>query len=73
MKCPQCGIWNRASIPYCMKCGFPLTPENDAPPSWKSQLKDNQVLPSYVRVDEDGLDNNVPDSRDTLAQEMQEL
>ena len=74
MKCPQCGQWNRASIPRCMKCGCPLAPaENDEEPAWKSQLKDYQTPPSYVRVDEDGLDNNTPDSRDTLAQEMQEL
>ncbi len=73
MKCPQCGQWNRASLPRCMKCGCPLSSDENEQPSWKSQLKDNQAPPSYVRIDEDGLDNNAPDSRDTLAYEMQEL
>lgn len=26
MKCPQCGHWNRASLPRCFKCGAVLTP-----------------------------------------------
>lgn len=26
MKCPQCGQWNRASLPRCIKCGAALTP-----------------------------------------------
>ena len=24
MKCPECGQWNRASMPHCAKCGCPL-------------------------------------------------
>ena len=73
MKCPQCGQWNRASIPRCMKCGCPLSQDENEQPAWRSQLKDHQTPPSYLRIDEDGLDNNAPDSRDTLAVEMQEL
>ena len=73
MKCPQCGQWNRASIPRCMRCGYMLDTDGTEQPSWKSQLKDSQLPPTYVRIDEDGLDNNTPDSRETLAQEMQEL
>ena len=73
MKCPQCGQWNRASIPRCMKCGCPLSQDENEQPAWRSQLKDDQTPPSYLRIDEDGLDNNAPDSRDTLAVEMQEL
>lgn len=30
MKCPQCGHWNRASLPRCFKCGAPLPRPNDA-------------------------------------------
>ena len=35
MRCPQCGRWNRASLPQCFYCGAPLpeSPESatDAP------------------------------------------
>ena len=24
MKCPNCGQWNKASLPHCMRCGAPL-------------------------------------------------
>ena len=24
MKCPECGQWNRASMPHCTRCGSPL-------------------------------------------------
>ena len=24
MKCPECGQWNRASMPHCTRCGAPL-------------------------------------------------
>ena len=71
MKCPNCGQWNRASIPKCMKCGTPLIPTGDDTPSWKAELRDDRALPNYVRIDQDGLDNDKPDSRDVLAKEMQ--
>ena len=76
MKCPTCGQWNRASIPRCMKCGTPLASSpagEDQTPSWRKDLRDAQPPPSYVRIDQDGLDNDAPDSRDTLAGEMQDL
>ncbi len=31
MKCPQCGYWNRASLPRCFKCGAALPPPPDQP------------------------------------------
>ena len=30
MKCPQCGQWNRASFPRCVKCGAELPAETAA-------------------------------------------
>ena len=32
MKCPQCGHWNRASLPRCFKCGTILTPPEKSQP-----------------------------------------
>jgi len=73
MKCPQCGQWNRASLPHCQKCGAPLDPDQAQLPSWKTTLRDDQKGKEYIRVDEDGDVNVTPDSRDALAQEMAEL
>ena len=72
MKCPNCGSWNKASLPRCMRCGTPLHPSPDAEPSWKSELKDDKGR-EYIRVDENGEAETTPDSRDQLAQEMAEL
>lgn len=73
MKCPQCGQWNRASLPHCQKCGAPLDVDHAQLPSWKTTLRDDQKGKEYIRVDEDGDVNVTPDSRDALAQEMAEL
>lgn len=73
MKCPQCGQWNRASLPHCQKCGAPLDPAEAQLPSWKTTLRDDQKGKEYIRVDEDGEASATPDSRDALAQEMAEL
>ncbi len=73
MKCPQCGQWNRASMPHCQKCGAPLDTTDARIPSWKTTLKDDQRGKEYIRVDEDGEASVTPDSRDALAREMAEL
>ncbi|MBE5768398.1 MAG: hypothetical protein E7333_02230 [Clostridiales bacterium] len=72
MKCPECGQWNRASLPRCVKCGCELNHESDAP-AWRGKLKDDQRGKEYIRVDEFGDATSVPDRRDVLATEMQEL
>ena len=72
MKCPNCGLWNKASLPRCMRCGTPLQPESKTEPAWKSELKDGKGR-EYIRVDESGEMESAPDSRDQLAQEMAEL
>lgn len=72
MKCPNCGSWNKASLPRCMRCGTPLRPDPDAEPTWKNELKDGKGK-EYIRVDESGEAESAPDSRDQLAQEMAEL
>ena len=72
MKCPNCGQWNRASLPRCMKCGEPLEALEKAP-AWRAELHDDQRGKEYIRVDEFGDADTVPDQRDVLAQEMHEL
>lgn len=73
MKCPQCGQWNRASLPHCIKCGAPLEADGGEIPSWKTTLRDDQKGKEYIRIDESGEASSTPDSRDALAEEMAEL
>lgn len=73
MKCPNCGQWNRNSLPRCMKCGEPLDAEAEDVPSWRETLRDDQRGKAYIRVDEDGDETVTPDERDELAQEMHDL
>ena len=72
MKCPNCGQWNRASLPRCMKCGEPLSAGSSAP-NWRMELRDDQRGKEYIRVDEYGDASVTPDQRDVLAQEMHDL
>lgn len=73
MKCPQCGQWNRASLPVCQKCGAPLeAPKASEAPQWLEQMQ-GSANRTYIRVDEDGEASSAPDARDALAQEMAEL
>lgn len=72
MKCPNCGHWNRASLPRCFQCGTPLTqPEPEKP------LQEEPSAPSagktYIRYTEDGRSTASMDDRDALAQDMQSL
>ena len=73
MKCPNCGQWNRASLPRCQKCGQPLEDEQTRSPAWKVTLSDDVRGKEYIRVDEDGDASRAPDARDQLAREMAEL
>ncbi len=73
MKCPQCGQWNRASLPRCVRCGAELPREEAEKPAWRDTLADDQSGKEYLRVDEDGQVNDDPDSRDVLAEEMSAL
>ena len=73
MKCPECGQWNRASMPHCLRCGAPLNIDAASRLSWKEDLKESGSSPAYIRVDEYGHTDSTPDSRDILAEEMQDL
>ncbi|MGN0745178.1 MAG: hypothetical protein ACI4ML_00735, partial [Aristaeellaceae bacterium] len=73
MKCPNCGQWNRASLPRCQSCGHPLEDGQTQTPAWKVTLSDDARGKEYIRVDEDGDAARAPDARDQLAREMAEL
>lgn len=73
MKCPECGQWNRASMPHCINCGTPLNIDAATRHEWKQNLKDSGAGKAYIRVDEFGEANTEPDYRDVLAREMSEL
>lgn len=73
MKCPECGQWNRASMPHCIKCGAPLNIDEASKLQWKDTLKDSGPSTAYLRADEFGQMDATPDARDQLAGEMQEL
>ena len=73
MKCPECGQWNRASMPHCIKCGAPLNIDEASRLQWKDSLKDSGPSTAYLRADEFGRMDATPDARDELAGEMQDL
>ena len=73
MKCPECGQWNRASMPHCTKCGAPLNIDEASRLPWKDTLKDSGLSTAYLRADEFGSVDTTPDARDELAGEMQDL
>ena len=73
MKCPECGQWNRASMPHCTKCGVPLNIDEVSKLQWKDTLKDGAPSTAYLRADEFGQMDATPDARDQLAREMQDF
>ena len=73
MKCPECGQWNRASMPHCIRCGTPLNIDAASRLEWKDSLRDGDRPTAYLRADEFGQTDNAPEPRDQLAREMQDL
>lgn len=76
MKCPQCGHWNRASLPRCFHCGTPLNaPKEEMPPAQDSSPETPPPAPgkTYIRYNEDGHTTASTDDRDALARDMQSL
>lgn len=60
-------------MPHCSRCGAPLNIGASGRTPWKDTLKDGAKPNSYLRADEFGQVDTRPDSRDALAQEMQDL
>ena len=73
MKCPECGLWNRASQPHCIRCGAPLNIDEASHHGWKETLRDSGASTTYLRADEFGVTDQTPEPRDELAREMQDL
>ncbi len=73
MKCPECGLWNRASQPHCFRCGAPLNIDQASRIAWKDSLRDGGASTAYLRADEFGQTDRTPEPRDALAGEMQDL
>ncbi len=73
MKCPECGQWNRDTIPRCLRCGTPLAPAGDGQPGWRDRIKDGEPGTQHYRMDEYGETDSTEDSREQLAREMADL
>lgn len=74
MKCPQCGRWNRATLPQCFYCGAALPKPDGSAEQWEKTHADlpQQSESVIYRVDEDGRSTRPQmDERDKLAREMQ--
>ena len=48
MKCPECGQWNRASMPHCTRCGAPLNIDAASRMEWKDSLRDEAKEKSWL-------------------------
>ena len=74
MKCPQCGHWNRDSLPRCFKCGTELirTAENTHA-SWQESMRQQKPQKVYIRMDDMGNATSSSDAREELAHEMNKL
>ena len=75
MRCPQCGRWNRASLPRCFYCGaaLPDTPEARVNREQPAAGDAPQPSASVIYAVTEGGEGAVPrpDERDSLAKEMQ--
>lgn len=76
MKCPNCGKWNKATMPHCVFCGEELPDDAygmSGVPAWQLELQDRDKGKSYIRVDEYGQEETSDDPRENLAREMADL
>ena len=73
MKCPQCGHWNRDSLPRCFKCGTDLIPSAESRSTWQESMRKEQQQKVYIRIDDEGRSTAETDARENLAREMNKL
>ena len=74
MKCPQCGQWNRASFPRCMKCGAELPVQTaEERKQTAPKMPEGGAAKVYIQIDDTGKATSTEDSRDKLAREMKDL
>ena len=73
MKCPQCGQWNRASFPRCMKCGAELPVQTaEERKQAAPKMPEGGAAKVYIQIDDTGNATSTEDGRDKLAREMTE-
>ena len=73
MKCPQCGHWNRDSLPRCFRCGAELNASAQPASTWQETMRREQQQKVYIRIDDEGRSTAETDARETLAREMNKL
>ena len=73
MRCPQCGRWNRSTLPQCFYCGaaLPVPEENPAVPKAPADAPQPSGSIIYSVTDDGQGTSPQPDQRDALAREMQ--
>ena len=73
MKCPNCGAWNRASLPRCFRCGTALA-DGGEQPAWREELPEAEDRDKILYdVDNTGEATKTEDPNDALADEMRLL
>lgn len=63
MKCPSCGVWNRAHFTKCFRCGADLTGAHADEPTQIQDLTDDEPITVVLSSQEDG------EREDPLTQE----
>lgn len=75
MRCPQCGRWNRASLPQCFYCGAAMPPQQETTTPEAPENRPESPQPSasviYAVTDDGANTAPRPDEKDNLAKEMQ--
>ncbi len=52
MKCRQCGAWNQAYLPKCVKCGAPLFGNTQKPRAWEDAMHEKKPSLQITQFDE---------------------
>lgn len=52
MKCRQCGAWNQAYLPKCVKCGAPLFGNTQKPRAWEEAMHEKKPSLQITQFDE---------------------
>ncbi len=73
MKCPNCGCWNRDSLPRCFRCGTPFDGSSVGELPWAEEVSRASKGKDFTRMDENGRVISETDERETLAEEMSQL
>ena len=61
MKCPNCGAWNRAYLPNCVKCGVPLPEEAPEKADWEDALHEKKPSLRITKYEEGEKEGALPE------------